>query len=89
MADNLVATIDCGNRYVRRYRNGRTEIGTTPKTADLQPVKVVDEAPTLTKDQTATKLPVEKWTLEKDGSVKVAYAVTAIAIVKEPIAVTK
>ena len=85
MAEQLIASFDVGKRYVRKYRDGRVEIGTTPKTADPQPVKIVDEAPTLTKDQVAVKLPVEKWEVLKDGSVKVAYEVKTAEIVKEPI----
>ena len=85
MAENLVASFDVGKRYVRKYRDGRTEIGLTPKTADPQPAKVVDEAPTLTKEQTATKLPPEKWQVQADGSVKVVYEVKTKEAALEPV----
>ena len=75
MPENLVASFDVGKRYVRKYRDGRTEIGLTPKTIDPQPAQVVDEKPTLPQDQEAIKLPPEKWEVLEDGRVKVAYAV--------------
>jgi len=90
MADEkLIASFDVGKRYVRKYKNGRTEISIRKRTENPQPVKVIDEKPALTKDQEAVKLPPEKWEVLADGSVKVAYEVKPIAIVKEPVELTK
>ena len=85
MAETLVAQFDVGNRYIRKYRNGRVEISAIKRTENPQPVKIVDTKPALTKDQEAVKLPPEKWEVLADGSVKVAYEVKPVAIVKEPI----
>jgi len=73
----LVASFDVGKRYVRKYRDGRTEIGLTPKTIDPRPAQIVDEKPMLAQDQEAVKLPPEKWEVMEDGKVKVAYEVKA------------
>ena len=90
MADErLIASFDVGKRYLRRYRNGRVEISIRKRTENPQPVKLIDEKPTLTKDTEATKLPPEKWTILEDGSVKVAYEIKPVAIVKKPVELTK
>ena len=78
MAETLIADIAVGPRYVRRYGNGRVEISAVKVTENPQPVKLVDKVPTLTKDQTATKLPPEKWTVKEDGTVEVVYKVEAV-----------
>ncbi|MFA7202792.1 MAG: hypothetical protein WC188_03675 [Candidatus Caldatribacteriota bacterium] len=58
MADErLIASFDVGKRYLRRYRNGRVEISIRKRTENPQPVKLIDEKPTLTKDTEAVKLP--------------------------------
>jgi hypothetical protein len=76
MADEkLIASFDVGKRYVRKYKNGRIEISAIKRTENPQPVKVIDEKPTLTKDQKAVKLPPEKWQVLEDGSVKVVYEI--------------
>ena len=49
--------------------------------------RIITEAPTLTKDTEAVKLPPEKWTILEDGSVKVAYEIKPVAVAKEPILV--
>lgn len=85
MAEKLIASFDVGNRYVRRYKNGRVEISTRKRTKNPKPVKVIDEKPALTKDTEAVKLPPEKWQVLEDGSVKVAYEIKPVAIEKEPI----
>ena len=51
--------------------------------------RIITEAPTRTKDQTATKLPPEKWEVLSDGSVKVAYEIKPVAVEKEPVELTK
>jgi hypothetical protein len=51
--------------------------------------RIIAEAPTRTKDQTATKLPPEKWEVLSDGSVKVAYEIKPVAVEKEPVELTK
>ena len=51
--------------------------------------RIIAEAPTLTKDTEAVKLPPEKWTILEDGSVKVAYEIKPVEIVKEPVELTK
>ena len=88
MAETLVAQFDVGPRYVRKYKNGRTEISTIKRTENPKPVEVVDEKPTLTKDQEAVKLSPEKWEILADGSVKVAYEIKPV-VVKEPVELTK
>lgn len=87
MAETLIASFDVGNRYVRRYKNGRVEISTRKRTENPEPVKVIDEKPALTKDTEAVKLPPEKWEILSDGSVKVAYEIKPVAVAKEPILV--
>jgi hypothetical protein len=88
MADEkLIASFDVGKRYVRKYKNGRTEISTRKRTENPKSVEVIDEKPTLTKDTEAVKLPPEKWTILEDGSVKVAYEIKPVAVAKEPILV--
>ena len=51
--------------------------------------RIITEAPTLTKDTEAVKFPPEKWTILEDGSVNVAYEIKPVAIVKEPVELTK
>jgi hypothetical protein len=87
MAETLIASFDVGKRYVRKYKNGRTEISTRKRTENPEPVKVIDEKPALTKDTEAVKLPPEKWEILEDGSVKVAYEIKPVAVAKEPILV--
>lgn len=89
MAETLVAQFDVGNRYIRKYRNGRTEISAIKRTENPKPVEVIDEKPALTKDTEAVKLPPEKWTILEDGSVKVAYEIKPVVIVKKPVELTK
>jgi len=89
MAEKLIASFDVGSRYVRKYKNGRTEISTKPRTENPKPVNVIDEKPALTKDTEAVKLPPKKWEVLEDGSVKVAYEIKPVEIVKEPVELTK
>lgn len=81
----LVASFDVGKRYVRKYRDGRTEIGLTPKTIDPRPAQVVDEKPMLARDQEAVKLPLEQWEILEDRKVKVAYEVRAKEAALDPV----
>lgn len=78
----LIKTYETGKRYAQTYRDGSTRIALKARTSDPKPAKIVDTPPTLTKDQTCEKLPVEKWTVTKDG-VKVEYDVKTLE--KEPI----
>lgn len=70
----LVKSIEVGKRYAQTFRDGSTRIALKARTQDPKPAKIVDTPPTLTKDQTCEKLPVEKWTVTKDG-VTVGYEV--------------
>ena len=90
MADEkLIASFDVGPRYVRRYKNGRTEISAIKRTENPKQVEVIDGKPTLAKDQEVVKLPPEKWEILADGSVKVVYEIKPVVIVKEPVELAK
>ena len=83
MADErLIASFDVGKRYLRRYRNGRVEISIRKRTENPQPVKLIDEKPTLTKDTEVVKLPPDQWTILEDGSVKAAYEIKPVELTK-------
>jgi len=58
-----------------------------PKEIYIDSVKyqIVDEAPALTKDQTAVKLLPERWEVLEGGKVKVAYEVKAKEAALDPV----